>query len=38
MPVSNPQTTDRRAELERLRQELLRLIVKNESRRQQPAK
>jgi hypothetical protein len=37
MPV-NVQPADRRAELERLRQELLRLIVKNESRRQQPAK
>jgi hypothetical protein len=37
MPVKN-QTTDRRAELERLRQELLRLIIKNESRRPQPAK
>lgn len=37
MPANN-QITDRRAELERLRQELLRLIVKNESRRKQSAK
>jgi hypothetical protein len=37
MPVTT-QNADRRAELERLRQELLRLIVKNESRRKQPAK
>jgi hypothetical protein len=37
MPLNN-QITDRRAELELLRQKLLRLIVKNESRRKQPAK
>ena len=37
MPMNTP-NTDRRAELERLRQELLRLIVKNESTRKQPAK
>jgi hypothetical protein len=38
MPTSTPQPGDRQAELDRLRQELLRLIVKNESRRQQPTK
>ncbi|MGH7136054.1 MAG: S1 family peptidase, partial [Pirellulales bacterium] len=38
MPVSTGQHGDRQAELARLRQQLLRRIVKNESRRQQPAK
>jgi hypothetical protein len=37
MRINTP-NTDRRAELERLRQELLRLIIKNESRRKQPTK
>jgi hypothetical protein len=37
MPINTP-NKDRRAELERLRQELLRLIIKNESRRQQTVK
>lgn len=37
MPINTP-NIDRRAELERLRQELLRLIIKNESNRKQPSK
>jgi hypothetical protein len=37
MSINTP-TPDRRAELERLRQKLLRMIIKNESRRKQIAK
>jgi hypothetical protein len=38
MPTSNPSSSDRAAELARLREQLLRQIVKTESRRQQPVK
>jgi hypothetical protein len=38
MSANTPQPSDRQAELARLRQELLKLIASNESRRQQPAK
>jgi hypothetical protein len=37
MPVQNPKS-DRQTELEKLRQELLRRIVKNQAQRRQTAK